>query len=55
MNCVVNYAKQEKLEMDINLYDIAKCFDSMWYKETMNNLWDVGVQDDKFAGIAKLN
>ena len=55
VNGVVNYAKQEKLEVDINLYDIAKCFDSMWYEETMNDLWDVGVQNDKFAVIAKLN
>ena len=39
----------------MNLYDIAKCFDSMWYEETMNDLWDVGVQEDKFAVIAKLN
>ena len=55
VNGVVNYAKQEKIEVDINLYDIAKCFDSMWYEETMNDLWDVGLQNDKFAVIAKLN
>ena len=28
---VINFALKEKLEVDINLYDIAKCFDSMWY------------------------
>ena len=27
----------------------------MWYEETMNDLWDAGVQDDKFAVIAKMN
>ena len=27
----------------------------MWYRETMNDLWDTGVQDDKFAVISKLN
>ena len=21
----------------------------MWYQETMNDMWDVGIQDDKFA------
>ena len=52
---VINFALKEKLEVDINLYDIAKCFDSMWYEETMNDLWDAGVQDDKFAIIAKMN
>ena len=52
---IVNYALKEKLEVDINLYDLAKCFDSMWYQETMNDLWDTGIQDDKFALIAKMN
>merc|ERR1712240_769704 len=52
---VINFALKEKLEVDINLYDIAKCFDSMWFEETMNDLWDAGVQNDKFAVIAKLN
>ena len=47
VNGVINFARQEKLEIDINLYDIAKCFDSMWYEETMNDLWDTGIQDDK--------
>ena len=55
VNGVINFARREKLEVDINLYDIAKCFDSMWFEETMNDLWDVGVQDDRFAVIAKMN
>ena len=33
VNGVMNFARREKLEVDINLYDIAKCFDSMWYEE----------------------
>jgi hypothetical protein len=32
-----------------------KCFDEMWYEETLNDLWDVKVQDEKFALIAKLD
>ena len=55
VNGVINFARKEKLEVDINLYDIAKCFDSMWYEEAMHDLWDVGIQNDKFAVIAKLN
>ena len=27
VNGVINFARKEKLEVDINLYDIAKCFD----------------------------
>jgi hypothetical protein len=52
---IINYALQEKIEVDIYLYDLAKCFDSMWYQETMNDLWDAGIQDDKFAIIGKMN
>ena len=55
VNGIINFARKENLEVDINLYDIEKCFDSMWYQETMNDLWDAGIRNDKFALIAKLN
>ena len=55
INGIINYAIKEKIEIDITLYDIMKCFDAMWYQETMNDMWDVGVQDDKFALMAKMN
>ena len=55
INGVINYAIKENIDIDISLYDIAKCFDAMWYQETMNDLWDVGVKDDKFALLAKMN
>ena len=34
---------------DIQGYDVIKCFDEMWYTETLNDLWDVKVQDDIFC------
>ena len=49
------YALEEKKEVDLTLYDLAKCFDSMWFQETMNDLWDAGVQDDRFAVVSKMN
>ena len=55
INGVINYAIKENIDIDINLYDIAKCFDAMWYQETMNDMFDVGVIDDKFAVMAKMN
>ena len=55
INGVINYALKEKIAIDINLYDIAKCFDAIWYQETMNDMWDVGVKDDRFALMAKMN
>ena len=52
---IINYALEENKEVDLTLYDLAKCFDSMWFHETMNDLWDAGVQDDRFAVISKMN
>ena len=52
---IINYALKQGLEVDLTLYDIVKCFDAMWHQETMNDLWDVGVQDDKFALVSEMN
>ena len=53
---MINDVKNGKAEdIDIQGYDIHKCFDEMNYEETHNDLWDVGIHDDKFAMIAKLD
>ena len=53
---MINDVKNGKAEdIDIQGYNIYKCFDEMNYEETHNDLWDVGVNDDKFAMIAKLD
>ena len=52
---VMNNALNNNINLDVTLYDIEKCFDSQWYEETMNDLWEVGVNDDKFAVIAEVN
>ena len=41
--------------VDIQSMDIHKCFDEMWYEETHNDMFDVKVQDDRFALIAKMD
>ena len=35
--------------------DLSKCFDIMWSQETMNDLYDLGVQDDRFVLVSKMN
>ena len=52
---VINSVINNKTNVDLTLYDLAKCFDSQWHAETMNDLWDVGVRDDKFAVISEMN
>jgi hypothetical protein len=41
--------------IDIQLFDISKCFDEMWHIETMNDIYDTNIQNDKFAMIAQLD
>ena len=51
----INDAVRNKKSIDIQLYDLAKCFEAMWAEETMNDFYDAGVNDDKFAIIRMLN
>ena len=48
-------AKDKKNSIDIEIYDIKKCFDKMWTKETSNDLYDAGVSDDHFILVANSN
>ena len=47
----INDAIKNKKDIDIQFYDL----DAMWAEETMNDLYDVGVRDEKFALISLLN
>ena len=37
------------------IMDYKLCFDSMWYEEVTNELYDAGIRDDKLALLAKIN
>ena len=46
----------QKVEVDIQFYDLSQAFDSMWYEETMNDMWEsLEVKDDKFSLISEMN
>jgi hypothetical protein len=56
INGILNEAVQKKNKnIDIQIVDIEKCFDKMSFKETANDLYTAGVQDDKFLLITKSN
>ena len=40
---------------DIAVYDVIKCFDSLWSQECINDMWDAGCQDDKLHILAQGN
>ena len=52
MYAIRNEAIKKNISIDLHL---SKCFDIMWSNETMNDLYDLGVKDDKFVMISKMN
>ena len=57
INAVINDAlSYQKVDIDIQFYDLSQAFDSMWFEETMNDMWEtMEVRDDKFALISEMN
>ena len=37
------------------MYDVAKCFDSLWVQECINDMFDAGIQNDKLNLLHLLN
>ena len=50
INAIINSIKNGEEEgCDFTLYDIDKCFDSLWAQETINTLYESGVRNDKLV------
>ena len=41
--------------IDVEILDYRQCFDSMWLEESINDLWDAGIQDNNLSLIYKMN
>ena len=53
---VVNsVVKKEMSSIDLAVYDLAKCFDSLWLQEIMNDLYEAGVDNDNFVLLYEEN
>ena len=57
INAVINDAMLYlHIDIDIQFFYLSQCFDSMWYQETMNDMWEsMDIKDDKFALISEMN
>ena len=56
INSILHDFKQNKKEnLDIEIYDVKKCFDKMWANETANDFYDAGVKDDTFILVSNSN
>ena len=47
LNAVMNSIKSSEKALDFQVYDIEKCFDSLWLEEVINALYEAGLQNDK--------
>ena len=54
-NDILNNKENKNRNIDIQIYDVAKCFDKLEYVNTATDLFKAGVKNDKFAVIAKSN
>ena len=56
INAILNQIKKQKLkDIDIGIYDAEKCFDKLWTKECLNDLYENGLQNDKLCLLHKEN
>ena len=55
LNGVIDHAKYLNKQVFITFYDYSTCFDSLWLEDSMITLWDLGVRNELFALIYKLN
>ena len=47
VNGVINsIIEKDDKPADIELFDIAKCFDTLWLKESLNDLYEAGLKND---------
>ena len=46
---------EKKKNIDIQIYDIKKCFDKMWAAETANDMFKAGLDDDQFVLVTNSN
>ena len=50
LGAVVNEVKNGEADaIDICTYDISKCFDALWLEETINDLQETGLANDKLT------
>ena len=57
INAIINDVKHnnENQDIDIQIYDVAKCFDKLEYVNTAIDFFNSGVQDDRFVVVANSN
>ena len=48
-------SSKNKKPVDIQVFDYKQCFDALWLQECMNEFYEAGLNDDKFAVLHNSN
>ena len=49
------HKRKSKGSLDISVYDVAKCFDSLWLSECMNDIYESGMKTNKLNLLYEAN
>ena len=55
INSLIDHTRYLNTSLYLTLYDYSTCFDSLWLEDSMISLWNLGVQDEFFPLIYKMN
>ena len=55
INGLIDHAKYLNARLYLTFYDYSTCFDSLWLEDSMISLWELGIQNELFALIFKMN
>ena len=55
LNAIMNEVKENKKCINIQVYDVRKCFDELDLDECTNDLYEAGINDDKLNMIYEGN
>ena len=48
MNAITNFVVNGNQEpIDIQVYDVQKCFDALWVEDCINDIYETGFDNDK--------
>ena len=48
-------SSKSKIPVDVKIYDYKQCFDGLWLQECLNDFYEAGLRDDKFALLYDVN
>ena len=48
-------SRKNKRPIDLQIFNYKQCFDSLWVQECMNDIYEGGLKDDKFALLHNAN